>query len=125
KIPFIVGTSGSPEITRKVHDDYEKYKYTFALIGNSVMEADDICNFAKERLVPLGAKTAVLLDEDAQWTIELIKKEKECLPLAGVKVLDTIKFATNASDFSPIFNKIRALSPDLIVTGLSHTGLQA
>lgn len=125
KIPFIVGTSGSPEITRKVHADYDKYKYTFALIGNSVMEAEDICKFAKERLVPLGAKTAVLLDEDAQWTIELIKAEKECLPAAGIKILDVIKFANNTSDFSPIFNKIRTLNPNLIVTGLSHTGLQA
>lgn len=125
KIPFLVGTSGSPEITRNVHADYEKNKYTFALIGNSVMEAEDICKFAKERLTPLGAKTAVLLDEDAQWTIELIKSEKECLPTAGIKILDVIKFANNTSDFSPIFNKIRSLNPNLIITGLSHTGLQA
>lgn len=125
KIPFIVGTSGAPEITRNVHADYDKNKYTFALIGNSVMEAEDICKFAKERLVGLGAKTAVLLDEDAQWTIELIKAEQECLPANGIKILDTIKFANNTNDFSPIFNKIRNLNPNLIITGLSHTGLQA
>lgn len=126
KIPFIVGSSGTPELTRNVKKDYEKNKYTFHLIGNAILQAEDLCEFIERRLVKeLGAKTAIMLDEDSQWTIALIETEKRCLPAAGLEILDIIKFAENTTDFAPIFNKIRSLKPDLIVTGLSHTGLQA
>ncbi|MGH8749660.1 MAG: ABC transporter substrate-binding protein, partial [Burkholderiales bacterium] len=48
----------------------------------------------------------------------------KCLPRAGLKVLDHIRFSPDTTDFTPIFNKIEGLKPDVIITGISHVGTQ-
>jgi branched-chain amino acid transport system substrate-binding protein len=41
-----------------------------------------------------------------------------------LKVLDHIRFSPDTTDFTPIFNKIEAAKPDVIITGISHVGVQ-
>src|SRR5581483_3482646 len=48
----------------------------------------------------------------------------ECLPKAGLKVLDHIRFNPDTTDFTPIFNKIEGDHADVITTGISHVGVQ-
>ena len=48
----------------------------------------------------------------------------ECLPKVGLKVLDHIRFNPDTTDFTPIFNKIEGEKPDVIITGISHVGVQ-
>lgn len=125
KTPLIIADSGSPKITEQVHNHYAKYKYIFMMLGNSVSEAHTICNFTRHTLAPkLGAKKAVILSENAKWTKSLDKAYAKCLPKAGVKVVDHIRFSPDTQDFTPIFNRIESHNPGLIVTGLAHTGLQ-
>ena len=69
-------------------------------------------------------KTAVVMSEDAAWTTPLDAGYAECLPAIGLKVLDHIRFSPDTTDFTPIFNKIEALKPDVIITGISHVGVQ-
>jgi branched-chain amino acid transport system substrate-binding protein len=64
------------------------------------------------------------MSEDAAWTKPLDAEYSQCLPKNDVKVLDTIVFAPDTTDFTPIFNKIVAQKPDVIVTGISHAGVQ-
>jgi branched-chain amino acid transport system substrate-binding protein len=39
-------------------------------------------------------------------------------------VLDHIRFSPDTTDFTPIFNKIEGEKPDVIITGVSHVGVQ-
>ena len=51
KMPFITPGAASNEISKHVHDDYEKYKYTFHGWMTSAALAQSICDAAKEMLV--------------------------------------------------------------------------
>ena len=69
-------------------------------------------------------KTAVVMSEDAAWTTPLDAEYLKCLPQIGLKVLDHIRFSPDTTDFTPIFNKIEGEKPDVMITGISHVGVQ-
>ncbi len=125
KTPFITPGAASNEISKSVHADYEKNKYTFHGYLTSAALALSVCDAAKELLVDeKHMKTAVIMSEDAAWTKPLDVGYEECLPKIGLKVLDHIRFSPDTTDFTPIFNKIEAAKPDIIITGISHVGVQ-
>ena len=64
------------------------------------------------------------MSEDAAWTTPLDAGYLECLPKAGLKVLDHIRFNPDTADFTPIFHQIEDAHPDVIITGISHVGVQ-
>ena len=125
KVPLITPGAASNEITRPIHDDYDKNKYTFHGYLTSAAQAQAVCDAAKELLVDgLKMKTAAIMSEDAAWTKPLDVGYEECLPKIGLKVTDHIRFSPDTTDFTPIFNKIEAQKPDVIITGISHVGVQ-
>jgi len=125
KTPFITPGAASNEISKSVHADYEKNKYTFHGYLTSAALALSVCDAAKELLVDgKHMKTAVIMSEDAAWTKPLDVGYEECLPKIGLKVLDHIRFSPDTTDFTPIFNKIEASKPEVIITGISHVGVQ-
>ena len=75
-------------------------------------------------MTPHKMKTAVIVSEDAAWTTPLDAGYESCLPKTGLKVLDHVRFSPDTTDFTPIFNKIEALKPDVMITGISHVGTQ-
>ncbi len=124
-MPFITPGAASTLITKKVHDDYDHYKYVFEGTFTAAFIAQSVCDFAHDQLVgPLHMKTAVVMSEDAAWTAPLDARYLECLPQAGLKVLDHIRFNPDTSDFTPIFNQIEGEHPDVIITGIAHVGVQ-
>jgi branched-chain amino acid transport system substrate-binding protein len=124
-MPLITPGAASNEITRPIHNDYEKNKYTFHGYLTSAVQALAVCDAAKDLLVDgMKMKTAVIMSEDAAWTTPLDAGYEECLPKVGLKVLDHIRFSPDTTDFTPIFNKLEAQKPDVIVTGISHVGVQ-
>ncbi|MGO9931170.1 MAG: ABC transporter substrate-binding protein [Steroidobacteraceae bacterium] len=124
-VPFITPGASSNEISRHVHEDYDKNKYTFHEYLTSTFIADSICDSVKQLLQrEYSIRSAVVLSEDAAWTTPLDAEYLACLPKIGVKVLDHIRFAPDTSDFTPLYNKIEGEKPDVIVTGISHTGVQ-
>ena len=125
KTLMITPGAASNEITRAIHDNYDKNKYTFHGYLTSAALALSVCDAAKELLVDgKKMKTAVIMSEDAAWTKPLDIGYQECLPKIGLKVLDHIRFSPDTTDFTPIFNKIEAAKPDVIITGISHVGVQ-
>ncbi|WP_342729262.1 ABC transporter substrate-binding protein [Bradyrhizobium sp. B097] len=125
KTPFITPGAASNEISKSVHADYEKNKYTFHGYLTSAALALSVCDAAKELLVDQKhMKTAVIMSEDAAWTKPLDVGYEECLPKIGLKVVDHIRFSPDTTDFTPIFNKVEAAKPDVIITGISHVGVQ-
>lgn len=125
KTPFITPGAASNEISLSVHKDYEKNKYTFHGYLTSDALANSVCDAAKDVLVDgKKMKTAVIMSEDAAWTKPLDIAYEACLPKIGLKVLDHIRFSPDTTDFTPIFNKIEGFKPDVIITGISHVGVQ-
>ncbi|MBS0315706.1 MAG: ABC transporter substrate-binding protein [Proteobacteria bacterium] len=125
KMPFITPGAASNEISLNVHRDYAKNKYTFHGYMTSAALAQQVCDAAKDLLVDgLHMKTAVIMSEDAAWTKPLDAGYEACLPKAGLKVLDHIRFSPDTTDFTPIFSKIEATKADVIITGIAHVGVQ-
>ena len=125
KTPFITPGAASNEISKSVHADYEKNKYTFHGYLTSAALAQSVCDAAKELLVDQKhMSSAVIMSEDAAWTKPLDVGYEECLPKIGLKVLDHIRFSPDTTDFTPIFNKIEAAKPDVMITGIPHVGVQ-
>ncbi len=125
KTVMVTPGAASNEITKAVHADYEKNKYTFHGYLTSASLALSVCDAAKDLLVDQKhMKTAVIMSEDAAWTKPLDIGYEECLPKIGLKVLDHIRFSPDTTDFTPIFNKIEGAKPDVIITGISHVGVQ-
>jgi branched-chain amino acid transport system substrate-binding protein len=125
KTPFVTPGAASNEIPKAVNKDYEKNKYTFHGYLTSASLALSVCDAAKDLLVDgKKMKTAVIMSEDAAWTKPLDVGYQECLPKIGLKVLDHIRFSPDTTDFTPIFNKIEGAKPDIIITGISHVGVQ-
>src|SRR6201992_3276634 len=125
KTPFVTPGAASNEIPVNVHKDYEKNKYTFHGYLTSGSLALSVCDATKDLLVDQKhMKTAVIMSEDAAWTKPLDVGYEACMPKIGLKVLDHIRFSPDTTDFTPIFNKIEGSKPDVIITGISHVGVQ-
>jgi branched-chain amino acid transport system substrate-binding protein len=125
KLPFITPGAASNEITKRIHEDYDHFKYTFHGHLTSLFQAEGVCRATKDLLVDqLGMKTAVVMSEDAAWTLPLDAGYLDCLPKAGIQVLDHIRLSPDTTDFTPIFNQIEGKHPDVIIAGISHVGVQ-
>jgi branched-chain amino acid transport system substrate-binding protein len=124
-MPFITPGAASNLISKAVHDDYDHFKYTFHGWLTSAFISQAVCDFSKDELIgPFHMKTAVVMSEDAAWTKPLDEAYLDCLPKIGLQVLDHIRFNPDTADFTPIFHQIEDAHPDVIVTGISHVGVQ-
>jgi branched-chain amino acid transport system substrate-binding protein len=125
KTVLITPGAASDVITANIAKDYEANKYTFHGYLTSGALARLVCDAAKDMLVDgLKMKSAVVMSEDAAWTKPLDAGYVKCLPEIGLKLADEIRFSPDTTDFTPIFNKIEGLKPDVIITGISHVGVQ-
>jgi branched-chain amino acid transport system substrate-binding protein len=124
-IPTVTPGAASNEISKHVHDDYGHLKYMFHGWLTSAFIAQSICDASHDTLVgKLHMKSAVVMSEDAAWTTPLDERYLKCLPEAGLKVLDHIRFNPDTTDFTPIYRQIESKKPDVIITGISHVGVQ-
>ena len=99
-----------------VVEDYEKYKMYFMNIGNDYALATLLIDFGKDVLADdMGFKTTVILQEDTAFAggvQEFVAAELNAQ--AGIEILDTIVYDTQAVDFAPIYNKAAAMEPDFL-----------
>ena len=126
KMPTVTPGAASDDISKRIHADYDHLKYFFHGYLASSFLSDATCDAAKDLLVDskYHMKTAVIMSEDAAWTGPLDAEYEKCLPKVGLKVVDHIRFSPDTTDFTPIYNGIEGKKPDLIVTGISHVGVQ-
>ena len=124
-MPFITPGAASDELGKRIHADYDKLKYSFHGYLASAFLAQSVCDAAKDLLVDkLHLKTAAIFSEDAAWTTPLDAGYEACLPKIGLTVVDHVRFNPDTTDFTPIFNRIEAKKPDVLITGISHVGVQ-
>jgi branched-chain amino acid transport system substrate-binding protein len=113
KMPLITPGAASNEITKAIHNDYDKNKYTFHGYLTSAAQAQLVCDAAKDLLVNgLKLKSVAIMSEDAAWTKPLDVGYEACLPKAGMTVVDHIRFSPDTTDFTPIFNNIEEAGRD-------------
>jgi len=125
KTVMVTPGAASDVITQNIAKDYNNLKYTFHGYLTSTSLADSVCASAKDLLVgQLHMKSAVVMSEDAAWTTPLDDEYIKCLPNVGIKVIDHIRVSPDTTDFTPIFNKIEGEKPDVMITGISHVGVQ-
>ena len=125
KMPMVTPGAASNEISQAVKKNYDRFKYVFHGYLTSAFLAQSVCDGAKDLLVDgLHMKSAVIMSEDAAWTGPLDAGYEACLPKAGLTVLDHVRFSPDTNDFTPLFNRIEGEKPDVIVTGISHVGVQ-
>ena len=125
KTVMITPGAASDVITQNIAKDYDANKYTFHGYLTSGSLSRLVCDSAKDMLVDgMHMKSAVVMSEDAAWTKPLDAGYLQCLPEIGLKVLDEVRFSPDTTDFTPIFNRIESLKPDVIITGISHVGVQ-
>jgi branched-chain amino acid transport system substrate-binding protein len=123
--PTITAAAADTLITKQVHDDYNRFKYVFEGWLPSPILADAVCDASHDILVDtLHMKTAAIMSEDADWTKPLDAAYENCLPKAGLKVVDHVRFNPDTTDFTPIYNGIEGKHPNVIITGLAHVGVQ-
>ncbi len=124
-MPTITPGAASNLISDQVHNNYARYKYMFDGWLNSQMLAESVCDSAHELFVQgLHMKSAAVMSEDAKWTKPLDTGYQKCLPKAGLRITKMIRFNPDTTDFTPIFNKLEATHPDIIITGIGHVGVQ-
>ena len=126
KMPTITPGAASDDITHRIHDNYGSLKYFFQGYFASSFLSQATCDAAKDLLVDskLHMKTAAIFSEDAAWTGPLDATYEACLPKAGLKVVDHIRMSPDTTDFTPIYNELEAKKPDVLITGISHVGVQ-
>ena len=125
KLPFITPGAASDELGKRIHADYDHLKYSFHGYLASAFLAQAMCDAGKDLLVnQLHLKTAAIFSEDAAWTTPLDAGYEACLPKIGLQVVDHVRFNPDTTDFTPIFNRIEAKKPDVMITGISHAGVQ-
>lgn len=125
KTVMVTPGAASDVITANIAKDYDRNKYTFHGYLTSGALAQQVCEAAKDLLVTnLKMKSAIIMSEDAAWTTPLDAGYERCLPEIGLKVLDHIRVSPDTTDFTPIYNRIEGLKPDVIITGISHVGTQ-
>jgi len=124
KTPMITPGAASNEISANVKKNFAANKYTFHGYLTSTAQAVAVCGAMKDMFPAGKVKSAVIFSEDAAWTKPLDTGYEDCLPKIGIKVLDHIRFSPDTTDFTPIFNKIEGEKPDVMVTGISHVGVQ-
>lgn len=123
--PYMITGAAANELSQYVHADYKARQYIFHAYLPAAYLAQAVCDASSETLVDqFHMKTAVVMSEDAAWTKPLDAGYDSCLPKSGLKVLDNIRFAPNTSDFTPIYQKIEKLKPDVIIAGWAHVGVQ-
>lgn len=119
--------AATPEATRKVSDNYEKFK-TYFRVGplNSVFLAKSDVAFAKDMFDEMGWERVAYLAEDFKWT----QPKSDIVPdgfrnEVGVEVPVNKRVAEGTEDFTPIYDELESANVDGCYTALAHIGTKS
>jgi branched-chain amino acid transport system substrate-binding protein len=123
-VPLILD-SGTTQIGKMIHNHFKRYENVFQLQLNSYYIAQEVCDAAHDLFAEghEGKVPAVIMSEQADWSGPLDKAYQKCLPKAGVDVKKTVTYSVKTKDYGPVYSEIESQKPELIITGMAHTGL--
>lgn len=126
--PLLITGAASSEIPQRIHDQPDRFKYVFHSYVNSYILAKEACLYGAYRLknnIHPELNRAVIFSEDANWTKAVDKGYEKCLPEAGFKVVDHIRFSPDTTDFTPIFSRIKDKKANVIMAAVAHVGTKS
>jgi branched-chain amino acid transport system substrate-binding protein len=118
RIPQIMNTPVSGEITKKVADNLEKFKYVFkngptpAVYGTSVPE---VLGMLGTKKITFKTRTVAFVRERSSWGLSLQESIADVFKSKGWQVVAVETVEANQSDYLSLLSKIKALNPDAIV----------
>lgn len=125
KTPMIVTGAWATALNKPIRNDYARFKYIFRDTFNSEMGAKQVCDITNDLFVKTGkVERAAIVSENYDWTKPYDAELLKCLPKSGVKVVSHIRFSQGTNDFTPIWDKVEAKKPNIIVVGLAHKGVK-
>ncbi len=119
KIPFIVAGASADTITKRVIEDYDKYKYTFRITPtNSTSLALSYIEIYKYLRAEYGFSKVYIIAEDALWTRIMVEKVLQpYLPKLGYTIVGGPTFVPlDARDMSAEMTDIIDSGAEVIAT---------
>ena len=121
RVPFISTGAASLELSAKVAENYDRYKYWFRVMHTSDDIAESVADWAVNFLHgELGYTKGAILSEDALWTDGVIPIVRELLEEAGVEIVAEEHFDLDTRDFRPILSRIESRGAEFILDFSSH-----
>ena len=115
KIPTI-NMVASPELSKMVETEYEKYKYWFRSYHISdelaYVVADFLINFLHKQK---GIKKVAIMSENALWTKPVAEIWVQKIKEAGLELTYFDYFDLSTKDFTPIFAKVMSKGTEVIL----------
>ncbi|HET7324859.1 MAG TPA: ABC transporter substrate-binding protein [Halococcus sp.] len=118
--------AATPEATRLVDENYEKYKYHFRTGPfNAHYLGANMVDFAQASFEQMGWKKIALLIENYKWTAPISAVFKQQASQLPAEVVTTKRYAGGTSNFTPIFDQIASQNVDGAFVAMAHTGTAA
>jgi len=113
---FMVTDAASNDITRRVKENYDKYKYTFRSAASIDQFADLMTPFLSD---VVKAKSYFYVSETTLWTKELGDVAKKFADANGIKFLGSVECDPAAQEFTSEIAKIKNANPDAVLCSLA------
>src|SRR5690606_27469478 len=121
KVPMISTGAATLQLSDKVADNYDRYKYWFRVMHttDNIAESvgDFLVNFYNKEL---GYDKAAILSENAVWAQGVLPAIKEIMSKNNVNVVAEEFFDLDTKDFKPMLTKINDSGAQFILDLSSH-----
>jgi branched-chain amino acid transport system substrate-binding protein len=123
---FIITGSGHPQLTTRVGEDYEKYKYFFRtnpmnslnMARATFLILHEVATVIREDLGVAKPKVAIL-GESAIWVDPIIAASEQQMPAMGLEIAGVWRPSANATDLTAELTAIREAGAHIIFTVFS------
>ncbi|MEF8814570.1 MAG: ABC transporter substrate-binding protein [Halovenus sp.] len=124
EVVHVASAATHQDISRKIHEEYDKYKYFFRTLNNSEHLGVNLAQFAQENFDDMGWNRIGMVVEDIEGIVPIHNKVMEGLP-EGVTVAIEREYSTETNDFSPIYDALEGEDVDGMFSLMGHTGVPA
>lgn len=121
KVPMISTGAASLQLSDKVTDNYDRYKYWFRVMHTTDNIAESVGDFLVNYYnKELGYNKAAILSENAVWAQGVLPAIKKKMNEGNIEVVAEEFFDLDTKDFKPMLTKINSSGAEFIVDLSSH-----
>lgn len=121
RVPFISTGAASLQLSEKVAENYDRFKYWFRVMHTTDDIAESVGDWAVNFLHgELGYTRAAILSENALWTDGVIPRIKAMMEKADIEIVAEEFFDLDTRDFRPILSRIENRGAEFIIDFSSH-----